>query len=246
MPVSQNGFSANEVSETTVWLIPGTTRSVRLRADNCGFLLTHFASWFDAHIESIDEGQLDDWGYAPRMVRGSATELSNHASGTALDINATKHPLGVRGTFTPVRETMIRKQLKVYRGALRWGGDYVGRPDEMHVEINANIATVNIVTAILKSKRAVARALGFVDLSNVREQARTGGATALPGVKRIQRALNERVNAGLTVDGHFGPATKTAYVQWQRALGYHGKAADGVPGPATLKILGTKRFRVAK
>lgn len=137
MVTSQNGYSANDESLIKTWLIPGTTRKIRLRADDCGFLLTHFAAWFDKAIETIDnDGELDDWGYAERTVRGSATTLSNHASGTAIDLNAPEHPLGVRGTFTETQEAMVRAQLRVYEGCIRWGGDYANRADEMHWEIN--------------------------------------------------------------------------------------------------------------
>ena len=141
---SQNGYTANQVSLTQLWTIPGTNRAIRLRKGAPGALLVDFAAWFHQHIEPIDTGQLDDWGYAERPIRGqdveydddgNAINLSNHASGTAEDLNSTKHPLGKRGTFTDAQAAAIRARLKVYQGALRWGGDYVKRADEMHVEI---------------------------------------------------------------------------------------------------------------
>src|SRR5690606_27057234 len=87
--------------------------------------------------EDIDNarGALDDWGYAERPIRGSSV-ISNHASGTAIDLNATKHPLGASGTFTSTQVTRIREILAVTRNHVRWGGDYTGRKDEMHFEIN--------------------------------------------------------------------------------------------------------------
>jgi hypothetical protein len=141
---SQNDYVANEVSLTQVWTIPGTSRSIRLRKGAPGALLVDFAAWFHQHIEPIDTGQLDDWGFAVRPIRGqdveydadgNAINLSNHASGTAEDLNATKHPLGKRNTFSAAKTAAIRARLKVYGGAIRWGGDYTGRPDEMHYEI---------------------------------------------------------------------------------------------------------------
>lgn len=134
MSRSQNGYTANKSALTRMWNI-GEKRRARLRKGSTGWLLKHFADWFDNNIENIDRGQLDEWGYAERPIRGSQT-TSNHASGTALDINATRHPMGHRGTFTKAQTQRIREQLKRYEGCIRWGGDYSGRTDEMHFEIN--------------------------------------------------------------------------------------------------------------
>jgi hypothetical protein len=67
------------------------------------------------------------------MVRGTTDKLSNHSSGTAIDLNATKHPLGKAGTFPLAKVPMIQALAKKY--GLTWGGDYRGRKDEMHFEI---------------------------------------------------------------------------------------------------------------
>lgn len=140
MPTSQNGYRANDRSVITTFTIAGTDRRVSLREGAPGELLVHWAAWFHANIESIDKGQVDDWGYAERTIRGSSTTLSNHASGTAIDLNATKHPLGKVGTFTGGQTSRIRRELAKYEGAIRWGGDYNGRKDEMHFEIMASPA----------------------------------------------------------------------------------------------------------
>lgn len=150
MAVSQNGWTANDVNLTQNYTI-GNGRQIRLRKGDAGFLLKHFADWFDAKIEDIDAGQLDDWGYAERPIR-DGVELSNHASGTAMDLNATKHPLGARGTFPAAKASAIRQRLALYNGAIRWGGDYVNRADEMHFEINADAATVKRVADKIRSQ----------------------------------------------------------------------------------------------
>lgn len=153
MPTSQNGYAANDRSLVSSQPIPGTNVSVTVRNGDPGFLLTDFAAWFDAHVEDIDNarGHLDDWGYAERNVRGSSTTLSNHASGTAIDLNATRHPLGRRGTFTKAQVAAIHGQLRTYQGCIRWGGDYSGRPDEMHFEINASPAACTQVADRLRA-----------------------------------------------------------------------------------------------
>jgi hypothetical protein len=89
-------------------------------------------------VEPIDSGQLDDWGYALRRISGS-NSWSNHASGTALDLNALKHPQGRRGTFTPRQERLIRRWLFDHDSCVRWGGDYRTRADEMHFEVVKDI-----------------------------------------------------------------------------------------------------------
>jgi hypothetical protein len=135
VPTSQNGYTANDISLTQVWLIPGTERKLRLRKGDPGFLLVDLAAWFDKNVEDIEAGQLDDWGYAERTIRGDDTQLSNHASGTAMDLNALRHPLGAVNTFSAAQELKIQNRLKLYEGCIRWGGNYSNRKDEMHFEI---------------------------------------------------------------------------------------------------------------
>lgn len=139
MAVSQNGYPANNISLTHVKKIPGTTRELRVRKGPAGDLLIWVAAQFHKRVEKIDGGQLDDWGYAERPIRGSQV-LSNHASGTAIDLNAPKHPLGVSGTFSAAQVREIHKILREAQGCVRWGGDYIGRKDEMHFEIVASEA----------------------------------------------------------------------------------------------------------
>jgi hypothetical protein len=154
MPTSQNGWPANDVSRTSVELIPGTDRKIRLVKGDGGWLLRRLAAWFDKHIESVDGGVYDDWGYAERPIRGSSTTLSNHASGTAIDLNATRHPLGVRNTFSNAQEDAIRAHLREYGGVIRWGGDYANRADEMHFEINRDQEATAAVARKLRTSPA--------------------------------------------------------------------------------------------
>lgn len=152
MPTSQNGWPALASSSPYLhtWTVPDTAKTrLRLRNGSAGFLLVHLAAWFDAKLEDLDHnynnGALDDWAYAYRAVRGYETNLSNHASGTAIDLNATEHPLGASGTFSTNEVALIRRRLRMYDGCIRWGGDYSGRKDEMHFEINAPLRDVERV-----------------------------------------------------------------------------------------------------
>lgn len=138
MASSQNGWPASDEPRTIgveSYQIPGTTIKVRC-SKKVAPLLINFCAEFNAEVEKLEGGSLDDWGYAYRAIRGQeeAGNLSNHASATAVDLNARKHPLGKRNTFTDEQEVKIRTLAKKY--GLRWGGDYKNRADEMHFEIN--------------------------------------------------------------------------------------------------------------
>ena len=135
-------------------MIPDTGRWLRLHPREAGLVLVHFALWYHEVIERLDPAPWDDWGHAVRPVRGQTTGYSNHASGTAIDLNATKHPLGVRNTHTKDQQSRIRARLEGrYAGVIRWGGDYVNRADEMHFEINSGQARVLALAHALRNSR---------------------------------------------------------------------------------------------
>jgi len=136
METSYNGYPASkDPAEIGIksYSVDGTARRLRC-AESVGPLLAAFAAEFHKLIEPIDEGTFDDWAYAYRMVRGDPTRLSCHSSGTAIDLNATKHPLGKYDTFAAEKVPMIRALAKKY--GLKWGGDFKTRPDDMHFEIS--------------------------------------------------------------------------------------------------------------
>ena len=135
---SYNGWTASkDQAEIGIksYAIPGTQLKIRC-AEAVAPLIVGFCKEFNELIEPLDGGQLDDWGYAFRMTRGSDKVLSNHSSGTAVDLNATKHPLGKSNTFTKEQKNTI--QLLLVKYGLAWGGNYKKRKDEMHFEIGMN------------------------------------------------------------------------------------------------------------
>lgn len=142
MTTSQNGWPALVDGDRRlyIWTIPTKHGDVRIRLRNgsAGFLIAHYVLWYAEVLEPVVGKVLDDWGWAYRPVRG-AVVLSNHASGTAADINATKYPLGT-DHMSRAQKARIRLRLKFYRGCLRWGGDYHNRLDQMHVEIDRDLA----------------------------------------------------------------------------------------------------------
>ena len=152
-PRSQNGWPVNPPLVTRD--VPGTNVRLRVAEGPAGDVLIHVASQVSARVEDIsmdsDAGERDDWAYAHRNVRGSEA-VSNHASGTAIDLNATRHVLGARDTFTPTQMQEIRNIMAEYDGVVRWGGDYRGRADEMHFEIVGSQAEVQAVADRLRAQ----------------------------------------------------------------------------------------------
>ena len=80
------------------------------------------------HADQFAGGMFFDQG----VEESDPGKLSNHSSGTAIDLNATKHPLGKAGTFPVEKIPMIQALTKKY--GLNWGGNWT-RQDAMHWEI---------------------------------------------------------------------------------------------------------------
>jgi hypothetical protein len=135
---SPNGWPASEDRKAIgiqSFVVPGTKLKIAC-AQAVAPILVAFCKEFHELVEPIDQGQLDDWGYAFRMTRGSDKVLSNHSSGTAVDLNALKHPLGKSNTFNKEQCNIITLLITKY--GLAWGGHYKKRKDEMHFDINMN------------------------------------------------------------------------------------------------------------
>lgn len=153
MAVSQNGYTVIHSDRVKTYKIPGTTRTFDLRADACGYVLADFARRFNQEVEELVPS-FDDWGYSLRKIVGSA-KYSNHASGTALDLNSITHAYGEEGTFSQTELTVLRRLLNYYDGVIRWGGDYTYTKDEMHFEIDAEYRKVKRVARKVRRRNAI-------------------------------------------------------------------------------------------
>lgn len=155
---SSNGWTAGDRSVIASYALPGGR--VALRKGDVSVVLLWAANRWHETVEPLTWPGV--WGYADRLVRGSSTTLSDHASGTAIDINAPQHPLGVSvdKTFSTLERRAIRAILEYCEGAVGWGGDYERRPDGMHLYIRANAAAVKRVADKIRaqSDRAAERA----------------------------------------------------------------------------------------
>lgn len=128
---SQNGWPVHRTS-AGLRRLPWITG--RVLPGDVWTIFDYLCRRFDGEVEAIDPRS--SWGWAYRPIRGRTSGFSNHASGTAIDLNAPRHPLGARGTFTAAQRAQIRSIISDLDRSVRWGGDYRGRADEMHFEIN--------------------------------------------------------------------------------------------------------------
>lgn len=221
MAKSQNGWPTNP--PITARTIPGTNIKVSVADGPAGDVLMYVAERFNQSVERLEGPVRDEWGYNDRMIAGTKV-WSNHASGTAIDLNATKHPNGKRGTFTGEQVAEIREILKAVDGVVRWGGDYT-RPDEMHFEINTTAANVKRVADRLRApSNGLPRTLRKGDQGQE--------------VRELQALLNRMYPAysRLSVDGIFGNDTEAVVKEMQRRSYFE---VDGIVGPVTwARLLG--------
>ena len=105
----------------------GRTMYVHRRAERHFLRLERlFQARAPEYSAAVAYGELDDWSYENRAVRG-ATSKSNHAFGLAIDVNALTNVLGTTGDMP----AEVVAQWEAEGGD--WGGDW-SRPDPMHFE----------------------------------------------------------------------------------------------------------------
>ena len=151
---SANGWtaSANPADlDIKIFTVIDGAKPVKLRCASAvaPLLIAACKEWNDK-VEKLEPGEVQ--GYAFRDVRGGAGTLSNHASGTAVDIFPARHPQGsATGNLTPEQQAAILDICKKY--GLRSGGTYKSaKPDWMHIEINISPSEVTKLVASLKGK----------------------------------------------------------------------------------------------
>jgi len=114
--------------------VKGAPASGRIRVHRLvtGQFKALFQAWQDDGLMSLVKTW--DGGFVPRFIRGSNTTLSNHAWGTAFDINYRWNQLGhlpaLRGEVGSVRELVPR----AHQFGFYWGGHF-SRRDGMHFEV---------------------------------------------------------------------------------------------------------------
>jgi peptidoglycan hydrolase-like protein with peptidoglycan-binding domain len=238
MPNSYNGWSAApgwsiSGGQLASLVVAGEPFSPGVRAGDVHTVLQYVAEQLHRRVEPVvraDWHQADDWGYSYRANVNNPSQLSCHASGTAIDYNATRHPNGRRGTWTSAQLAEIARIFAEVSGVVR-NIPY----DEMHFEIFGNAAQVAAVAARLR---------GGVTPTNppvsgvVYEPYKTG---AVPGSRTLQMgSAGDDVKFvqrwhGLEQDGYFGPQTEAKVKATQTR---NGLTVDGIVGPATFAVMG--------
>jgi hypothetical protein len=77
--------------------------------------------------------------YVARFVRGSRTTLSNHAWGTAIDLNRVHNRLGHLPALVGEKGSLRELVEIANEQGWWWGGHYRGRLDGMHFEATAKV-----------------------------------------------------------------------------------------------------------
>jgi hypothetical protein len=225
MTTSQNGWPASEDKHAINIVNPSVAGVVfpnGVKGGDVPTVLMWVAEQFNRSVEQLHPGWC--WGYYYKHIEGSST-ISNHASGTAIDLNAEHHPMGRSGTFNRTQVEAIRRILNNCEGVVRWGGDYSSRKDEMHFEIVGNAQAVARVAAKLRGTQAapavpqliVDGELGPNTIKRWQQVMGTGvdGKISSPSdlVKAVQKRLKDTVDRSLVVDGYGiaqnGKRTKT-------------------------------------
>jgi peptidoglycan hydrolase-like protein with peptidoglycan-binding domain len=194
----------------------------------------------------LDAGRPDDWGFAWRRIRGSATDWSMHAYALAIDLDAIANPMGPRRTTFPVLET---RELARSLG-FRWGYDYANRPDAMHFEFMGSLEDAHELAGPV----GVLRREPLRELDRRRDaanQAEAEGEAVPPTIREgstdretirtlrgLLMARHHHLEKGC--EGGFGPGLTDHVERFQHAVGLK---PDGIVGPKTWRALGL--FRVA-
>jgi peptidoglycan hydrolase-like protein with peptidoglycan-binding domain len=108
----------------------GNVRFHRLAAAQ---LQAMWRAWEKADL--LDRVLAWDGSFVPRFVRGSRSILSNHAFGTAFDINAAWNSLGARPALAGATGSVRELAPIANAHGFFWGGHFNGRPDGMHFEV---------------------------------------------------------------------------------------------------------------
>jgi len=129
-----NWEGRNIVSLNVPQLIPiNVNRPVRFHRFGANQFMKLWSDWEAAGL--LSRVLTWDGSFVPRFQRGSTTKLSNHAFGSAFDINAEFNPMGIIPPSVG-REGSVRELVEIANAnGFFWGGHFKKRKDGMHFEI---------------------------------------------------------------------------------------------------------------
>jgi hypothetical protein len=135
MAQSYNGWPASD-DKASIGVVSSDVFPGGAKAGDVTTVLGYVARQLDARVEPCIDGW--NWGYSFKTNANNPSQLSCHASGTAIDWNAPDHPNGSSGTFTDAQVGVIYQILAEVEGAVSWLQSY----DEMHFEICVDAGTL--------------------------------------------------------------------------------------------------------
>jgi hypothetical protein len=168
MTTSLNGWPVPP-KELKRFKVPGTLRKLTLDKD-AGRILTAIAADYHKTVRPIDIGPVDEGGYNNRDANGAPGKKSNHASGTAIDLNWSEE--GAQGSnwgkkffSNAVNLARVSKIKKRYGSVVQWGGDWRAK-DYMHWEIKPGVTRQQVLDFCKKNN---------IDENGIRKDGNGGG-----------------------------------------------------------------------
>ncbi len=147
-----NGFEANIVTRVVPQLVgkdgasaSGKLSVHRLIADQ---LVGLWAAWERLGLTGLVTGFGGLW--VPRYVRGNTNTLSNHAWGTAFDVNVSANYLWHLPAFPGENGSLFKLVPVAQDFGFGWGGHYRGRLDGMHFEALRVLTAAELAAANAK------------------------------------------------------------------------------------------------
>lgn len=199
MTRTENGWPVLSPTSSLIapFVVAGRSFPGGVRSGPVADVLRYVVANYHVRVESLYYGDVDkdDWGYSNRPP-------SNHASATAVDVNATTNPQGVEHSHTYAQEQTIRAILREAGGVVRWGRDFSNKPDPMHFDLEPG-TTLTQIAAVAKKLRNPAW------FKRDLKAGMTGD-----DVKMVQRRLRVRIT------GKMDSTTVYAVNMFRRRLGF--------------------------
>ena len=128
-----DGWARDNIRRTVI-NVQGKVINVDFHVKAIEQLTGLFEAWEAAGLSD----RVLSWGgsWAPRFIRGSRTVLSNHAFGTAFDINVQWNVLGAKPIPAGQRGSVCELVQIANEHGFWWGGHFNDRLDGQHFEIS--------------------------------------------------------------------------------------------------------------
>lgn len=247
MPLTLNGFPALSSRPPGRFTAPNG-KTVYVLDNDVAEIFKFVTEFWHENIERLPKATYNEWprersgyivihGYRPPGTTVGVGDVSNHRSGTAIDILGDRHPYKSapgRDGFSSTQRAKLRAMSRDQRlkrrdgkSIIRLGIDFErAYYDPMHVEIAPGTKAADLHLVAQRLRRGAGK-----DIRKPKGVLARRGTRAPALVLCIQQRV-KFFDPSLRLDSDFGEKTEAAVKAWQRALGV---TPDGVVGPATIK-----------